>query len=70
MTSRETIGLTAGRIWTYLNERGAFTEVLRVKMDLKLTNTELYLALGWLGREEKVEFSADGPTLQVRLTTA
>ena len=70
MAFREEIGVIAGKIWTYLNGRDGFTDVLRLKFDLKLTNTELYLGLGWLAREEKIEFAHEGPPVQVRLKTA
>lgn len=54
MNKIEEIGLTAGKIWNYLNTKNDFVNVLELKFQLKLTNTDLYLAIGWLAREDKV----------------
>ncbi|MEN3013382.1 MAG: winged helix-turn-helix domain-containing protein [Endomicrobiia bacterium] len=61
------IGLTAGRIWNYLNNKNDFVEVLELKFELKLNNTDLYLALGWLAREDKIEFLVEDNSLKVKL---
>ncbi|MCS7231497.1 MAG: winged helix-turn-helix domain-containing protein, partial [Elusimicrobiota bacterium] len=65
-TSQE-IGIVAGRIWNYLNEKNNFVELLRLKFDLKLDNTILYLALGWLAREDKIEFLVLDEIVKVKL---
>ncbi|MCX7956533.1 MAG: winged helix-turn-helix domain-containing protein [Endomicrobia bacterium] len=65
-TSQE-IGIVAGRIWNYLNEKNNFVELLKLKFDLKLNNTILYLALGWLAREDKIEFLVQDETVKVKL---
>lgn len=49
----EVIGLWAGLVWKALNE----AEVLGIKQLKKITKLkekELYAALGWLGREDKI----------------
>jgi hypothetical protein len=47
------IGLTAGDIWHYLSENGKSSPI-KIKSVLGISNTMLYLALGWLSREDKV----------------
>jgi len=51
----EKIGSDAGRLWTVLNENGIKT-VKEVKKLTKLTDKEIYAAIGWLAREEKLTF--------------
>lgn len=52
---KEKIGNNAGLIWTAL-ESGE-KNVKAVKKATKLTEKDLNLALGWLAREGKVNFS-------------
>ncbi|MDE6323028.1 MAG: winged helix-turn-helix domain-containing protein [Paramuribaculum sp.] len=50
------IGFWAGQVWNALNE----AEVLglkQIKKITKLKEKEIYAALGWLARENKVMFS-------------
>lgn len=47
------IGQTAGEIWKYLEEFGE-TNSFQLKVSLALSNAKLFLALGWLMREEKI----------------
>jgi len=49
----EEVGLLAGKIWNLLNATGEVS-VLVLKTRLGVTNSLLYLALGWLMREEKI----------------
>ena len=62
----ETIGLTAGQIWNYLNENGE-TTVAKMKKELDLKGNFAELGLGWLAREGKVEISKKGTSTNVRL---
>ncbi|MDR3111968.1 MAG: winged helix-turn-helix domain-containing protein [Elusimicrobiota bacterium] len=48
------IGFAAGEIWKYLSEHGQVTSI-KIKISLELSNTMLYLALGWLARENKID---------------
>jgi len=52
---KETIGANAGSVWQALQE--GELEVKAVKKATKLTDKDLYLALGWLAREGKVKFN-------------
>ncbi len=48
------VGTLAGAVWTALNENGALnTKDLKKAAKIK-TDKDLYLALGWLLREDKV----------------
>ncbi len=49
----ERIGINAGKVWTVLDETGR-QNVKDVKKATKLTDKDLYAALGWLAREGKV----------------
>lgn len=50
---REEIGLNAGLVWNALNESRRFT-LKGLKKVTKLKDKQLYAALGWLSREDKV----------------
>jgi hypothetical protein len=47
------IGIIAGDIWRYLLENGE-SSPMKIKVALGQPNTILYLALGWLSREDKI----------------
>lgn len=50
----EKVGLLAGAVWTALSENGTMT-VKELKKAAKLkSDKELYLAMGWLLREDKL----------------
>jgi len=49
----ESIGKTAGEIWKYVNDNGPSTAI-KIKSALGISNSQLYLALGWLAREDKI----------------
>ncbi|MBR3566124.1 MAG: winged helix-turn-helix domain-containing protein [Paludibacteraceae bacterium] len=59
------IGENAGAIWNAL-QAGALT-LKGLKKATKLKNEELYLALGWLARENKLAFSEEDGELVVAL---
>lgn len=52
------IGLNAGKVWRLLsnNERWTYDE-LKSKIDL--SDRDLNAAIGWLARENKIDFEAD-----------
>lgn len=49
----ETIGLWAGLVWNALNEADALG-LKQLKKITKLKEKELYAAIGWLARENKI----------------
>lgn len=50
----EKIGINAGKVWAQLDETGR-QNAKDVKKATKLTDKDLYAALGWLAREGKIE---------------
>ncbi|MDR0413613.1 MAG: winged helix-turn-helix domain-containing protein [Dysgonamonadaceae bacterium] len=52
---KEKIGNDAGCVWNILNEGGA-KPVKELKKLTKMTDKEIYAAIGWLAREEKLVF--------------
>ena len=57
---------TAGRIWEYLNENGEVT-TKKMNKDLGLSDNFTNLGLGWLAREDKVNFSRKGSYTKISL---
>ncbi len=49
----EKIGINAGKVWTVLDEAGR-QNLKEIKKATKLTDKDLYAALGWLAREGKI----------------
>lgn len=62
----ETIGSVAGQVWEYLSNNNEVT-MAALKKDLSLKGDEATMALGWLAREDKVEFNKKGASVKVRL---
>lgn len=62
----EKIGTNAGKIWTLLDETGT-QNVKDLKKSSKLTDKDLYAALGWLAREGKVTLTEEEKELFVSL---
>ena len=48
-------GANAGKVWQTLNEKGQLSGKELKKVAKIKTDKELYLALGWLLREDKVQ---------------
>jgi Protein of unknown function (DUF2582). len=63
---KEKIGSDAGLIWKALDEMGT-TNAKELKKAVKLTDKDLYAAIGWLAREEKVAFSHEDKELYLSL---
>lgn len=49
------IGTDAGTIWQVLNEKGN-VKITDLKKTTKKDIKDIYLALGWLARENKIQF--------------
>ena len=60
------IGSTAGKVWETLNEKGE-VDISRLPKILKEKTLIVYQAVGWLAREDKVEYRAKGEKTYVRL---
>lgn len=55
----DTIGYNAGLVWNALNEADALG-LKQIKKVTKLKDKELYAALGWLARENKILIAENG----------
>jgi hypothetical protein len=53
----------AGAIWRYLNEHGELT-LSKLKQGTKLSDQLLFAGIGWLAREEKLNFITEGRSRQ------
>ena len=63
----EIIGTNEGAIWTALKENGAMnTKDLKKAAKIK-TDKDLYLAMGWLLREDKLTVEEEGKVITVSL---
>lgn len=62
------IGETAGRVWDLLKQQKkiAVEELPKALEDEAML---VYQSLGWLAREDKIEYSKKGETLYVSLST-
>ena len=52
------IGLNAGKVWRILNEKGELS-MFDLCRELGLTFEDVALAIGWLAREDKIDFDID-----------
>ncbi len=59
------IGTNAGAVWNALD--GGMKTVKELKKATKLTDKDLYAALGWLAREAKIELVEDTADVSVKL---
>lgn len=63
------IGHAAGVIWRHLSGRGE-SSLSKLKQETGVSEQLLFMAIGWLAREGKVEIVRDGRSLRVRLREA
>ena len=63
---KETIGINAGIVWTYLNENGA-TTLSDLKKKTKIKEPFLSMSLGWLARENKIRFVIEEESVLIEL---
>ena len=62
-----TVGTLAGAVWTALNENGTLNAKDLKKVAKIKTDKDLYLALGWLLREDKVVVAETEKVMTVTL---
>lgn len=53
------IGKAAGDIWHLLKEEGV-QPLSQIKSTLKIKDPMLYMAIGWLAREDQLSFTQEG----------
>ncbi len=63
---KEKAGVVAGQIWNALNGTEGLTQK-QIKKATKLVDKDLFLGMGWLLREDKVEVSEVKDELFVKL---
>jgi hypothetical protein len=51
----EEIGIVAGQIWRLLKEQGEMS-ISSIVSGITAPQSTVYMALGWLAREDKLEF--------------
>jgi len=66
MTYTETVGKTAGKVWHYLNDHGK-TSLSGLEKAVKAPRGVVFMAIGWLAREGKLEFAQENRSTQVWL---
>ena len=54
-----TFGLNAGKVWDVLDRNGPST-ITDIRKATDLTREQIYGALGWLGRENKITMEKRG----------
>jgi hypothetical protein len=64
---RETIGQAAGQIWHLLANTSEPINITDIPKRTKLTAQIAYQGLGWLAREEKIEYNQKGRSVWVSL---
>lgn len=60
------IGFVAGDIYKLLKEKGSLT-LKEIISSIKAEQTTAVMALGWLAREDKIEFYQEGKKRLIRL---
>ncbi|MGD9855286.1 MAG: winged helix-turn-helix domain-containing protein [Planctomycetaceae bacterium] len=60
------IGSVAGRIWNYLNDRGAVT-MTQLTREVDAPRDTVMQGIGWLAREGKISISKNARTRQIQL---
>ena len=62
------IGAGAGAVWKYLNEHPR-AKPGDIKKTLKLNDDMLWMAIGWLAREDKLVFDGGRKTMHISLSS-
>ncbi len=65
---RNQIGANAGEVWRALEQNGKPMDIKAIKKATTLkTEKDVYAALGWLAKEDKLIFEGEGKDLLVSL---
>ncbi len=60
------IGEVAGYVWDFLEDQGD-SSVTAVADAIDVPSTKVYMAIGWLAQEDKIDFEEAGRGQRVRL---
>lgn len=66
MGIQEQIIESAGQIYNYLNSKGEVS-ISKMKKDLSLADNFAEMGLGWLSREDKLEYTQKAKSVTVKL---
>lgn len=58
---KTTIGVNAGIVWRTIDNSGRAWKYEELKKETKLSDRDLNAAIGWLARENKIEFDSEMP---------
>lgn len=58
---KTTIGVNAGIVWRTIDSSGRAWKYEELKKETKLSDRDLNAAIGWLVRENKIEFDSEMP---------
>ena len=61
------IGATAGKVWSFLTERGKVS-LSALEKGVDEPRSVVYMAIGWLAREGKVTIRREERSIQIWLT--
>lgn len=61
------VGFNAGDVYAYLEKDGDKVKATEVKDALELSTSDLYLALGWLAREDQIDVLKKGNSVRAQL---
>jgi sugar-specific transcriptional regulator TrmB len=67
MRPEEVFGVNAGKVWNALKAKGMLT-ASQISKETGLKLTEVFGALGWLGREGKIEIIEEKKKILYKLT--
>lgn len=62
----EQIGFAAGKIWNVLSQNGEST-LAALKKEIKAPTDLVLAGVGWLAREEKLQFTTSGRSVKLSL---
>ena len=62
----QNIGMMAGKVWKTLEKKGDCTPKV-LQTSLKAKSDQVYMALGWLAREGKVNFNQTKSSFKVSI---
>lgn len=62
------IGLCAGEIWKYIEEKGGDVRMKSILSSIKAPKETILMALGWLARENQIIIGNESPNPCVRLS--
>ncbi|HLJ62077.1 MAG TPA: winged helix-turn-helix domain-containing protein [bacterium] len=61
------IGAAAGKIWHVLHQHGGHVRLTNVRREVAMPESLVYMALGWLAREGKLDLRQQGRVIYVGL---